>query len=79
MKFILQRQSCVIGIDEKSIMVVTGGEDDAAETKASIYGKDGWSEDLPDLQAPRKLHACGSFQNNHHQRVIFEHLIIMSI
>ena len=40
-------------------VIITGGRD--IMTSVSVYGLNGWEEDLPSLNIGRRNHACSSF------------------
>ena len=37
----------------------------------SVYSREGWIEDLPDLLFGRDNHGCGHYVNDDHKMVIF--------
>ena len=49
-------------------MIVTGGRD--TEYTVSVYGIDGWMEDLPDLRSGRFYHGCGHYINDENKMVL---------
>ena len=52
--------ACAIEMEET--IILTGGVIDNEEsTDVSIYNKDGWVRDLPNLQTVRKRHGCGHY------------------
>ena len=59
-KFLYFSGAC--GIELEDTVIMTGGVIDSKErTTVSIYDKDGWVRDLPNLQTVRKKHGCGHY------------------
>ena len=61
------RDACSIPDPETETVVVTGGQ--TALKTVSRYGKEGWKEDLPELQNGRFGHGCTSFMSKAIERV----------
>ena len=59
------RFACTIQFDEQVVM--TGGE--FTKTRVSVYGIQGWVEDLPGLLEGRFGHGCGHYVNNYNKTV----------
>ena len=52
--------ACSIELEDK--VILTGGVIDSEESSiVSIYGRDGWLRDLPNLQSIRRSHGCGHY------------------
>ena len=49
-------------------MILTGGY--STRNKVSVFNKNGFVEQLPDLLTGRYLHACGFFINNDKNKVL---------
>lgn len=63
----LYSSACAINIPDTSTVVITGGNN--ARTTVSVYGLQGWIEDLPNLNYGREDHACLSYISGEGTRV----------
>jgi len=61
------RDACAIADPDNMTVIITGGS--YYEETVSVYGLDGWIEDLPPLNVGRKDHACTSFISSEGDRV----------
>ena len=52
------RYACSIEVPDSGELVVTGGGDSAVISRVQVYSIKGAKQRLPDLQQPRKIHAC---------------------
>ena len=52
--------ACSIEDPDTETVVITGGV--YTLTTVSVYGRQGWVEDLPSLITGRRLHACTSYK-----------------
>ena len=52
--------ACAIEDPDTETVVITGGQD--TSTTVSVYGRQGWVEDLPSLNTERFTHACTSYK-----------------
>ena len=64
-KIIIYSRACAIPDGES--VVLTGGESGAIRSKVSRYNKDGWMEDLPDLNMGRWAHGCAGYKRGSEQ------------
>ena len=55
-------RSC--GISLVDHVLITGGYVLNVQRKVSKYTRDGWEEDLPELNSGRYDHGCGHFKND---------------
>ena len=53
-------RACSIADPDTETVVITGGLDTL--TTVSVYGRQGWVEDLPSLITGRYWHACTSYK-----------------
>ena len=61
------RDACAITDPDNITVILTGGS--YTPETVSVYGLNGWIEDLPPLNVGRKDHACTSFISNVGDRV----------
>ena len=54
--------------DDNNTFIITGGRSEN-DTLVSRYNQDGWIEDLPNLNAARQNHACGTYVDDNNIRV----------
>ena len=65
--------------------LITGGYDLDVQRKVSKYTRDGWIEDLPELNSGRYDHGCGHFKNDENIMVrqnlflFFENKLILGL
>ena len=52
--------ACSIEDPDTETVVITGGYD--TMTTVSVYGLQGWEDDLPSLNTGRRYHACTSYK-----------------
>ena len=64
-KIIIYSRACAIPDGEA--VVLTGGESSIIRSKVSRYNKDGWMEDLPDLNMGRWAHGCAGYKRGSEQ------------
>ena len=66
------RHACGIPDDDDNYYIITGGDNSVSVsmlTKVSKYSGHGWIEDLPNLQAGRTSHGCGTYVDSNNNRV----------
>ena len=69
-KFLYFSGAC--GIELEDTVILTGGVIDSKErTTVSIYDKDGWVRDLPNLKTVRKNHGCGHYIDDSNKLVSY--------
>ena len=66
-KLLTLRDACAIADPENMTVIITGGS--YTPETVSVYGLNGWIEDLPPLHVGRKDHACTSFISGEGDRV----------
>ena len=69
------RDACAITDPDNMTVIITGGS--YYEETVSVYGLDGWIEDLPSLHDGRKDHACTSFISTEGDRVSVTIFLLM--
>jgi len=62
------RDTCSIEDNDEDRVILTGGY--STLNKVSVFNKNGFVEQLPDLLTGRYLHACGFFINNDKNKVL---------
>jgi len=62
------RYTCSIEDNDEDRVILTGGSD--TRNKVSVFDKNGFVEQLPDLLTGRYDHACGFFINNDNNKVL---------
>ena len=62
------RETCGFADEDDDSYIITGGGD-YPYTTVSKYNKDGWMEDLPDLNKGRYFHGCGTYLDDNNNRV----------
>ena len=55
--------ACSIEDPDKENIVITGGDYPVSVATVSVYGRQGWVEDLPHLITGRQSHACTSYMS----------------
>ena len=60
--------ACSIELEDK--VILTGGVIDGDDSlTVSIYDRNGWLRDLPNLQSARRDHGCGHYVDNRNRVV----------
>ena len=67
MQILIIRSACGFADDDDNTYIITGGS--LTRTTVSRYNKDGWMEDLPDLNTGRDSHSCGTYLDSNNERV----------
>ena len=60
-KCVYYRDSCAIDDPDTQTVIITGGY--KTRTTVSVYGLQGWVEDLQPLNTERYFHACSSYKS----------------
>ena len=63
-------RTCSIEDNDEDRVILTGGYDTSTHNKVSVFDKNGFVEQLPDLLTGRYGHACGIFINNDENKVL---------
>jgi len=64
------RYTCSIEDNDEDRVILTGGLDKRNSKNVSVFDKNGFVEQLPDLLTGRFFHACGFFINNDKNKVL---------
>ena len=60
--------ACGIDVPDSGELIVTGGGD-PSQARVQVYSIKGAKQRLPDLQQPRKIHACSYYYDDRNEMV----------
>ena len=73
------RYACSIEVPDSGELVVSGGGNWNAISRVQVYSTKGAKQRLPDMQQPRKIHACSYYYDDRNEMVDYIYCLFMFV